>query len=160
MEMVIKSRRPNSLRLPNYDYSTAGRYFLTLCTKSKQEVFLDAKIRQITLHAVRQISNWSKVRLDAFCIMPDHLHFLLVIENDHDYNISGFVRNFKSKTYHELKRSHGFTESLWQRNFYDHIIRNESDYWEKFWYIVRNPIKGGLTEEEFDLEFVYVKQSI
>ena len=88
--------------------------------------------------------------------MPDHIHVLIVLPNKSAKSVSAFIRNFKAKFYHELRWKEGRKNSPWQRNYYDHIIRNDLDFSEKLNYIMNNPIKGRLTLQECDPEYMYV----
>ena len=92
--MKLPKRKPN--RLPNFDYSTPGAYFITICTQDKKCILgqivgggdLDAP--QISLSTIgkkvwrnielsRQIPN---IHVDKYVIMPNHIHFILVIANE------------------------------------------------------------------------------
>ena len=158
------------IRLGNYDYSRNGAYFVTICTQNKQHYFWDySKPVGGDAHIAPPINNICDIstplpfelsdigqtvqkyisRINGiikYVIMPNHVHIILKIENDSvlpsgamwasppTQSLPKLIRSFKVIVTKEL----GF--SPWQRNYYDHIIRNDrelSDIWN---YIEYNPI--------------------
>ena len=150
--MELPSRKPN--RLPEYDYSRAGYYFITVCVKDKEPLLwlpsvgatcgrpplsplgLIAEEELLRLDAI-----YANVRLDKFVVMPNHIHLILIIESDGcgrpqvAPTISRVMKQFKGIV---TKRA-GFP--LWQKSFHDHVIRNEADYLRVWDYIDTNPLK-------------------
>ncbi len=157
--MNLFPRRPNTLRLPGIDYSSGGAYFLTICTQEKQQIFTDKSIRKLALNAVKQVSAWAGILLVAACCLPDHIHLLILLNQQSKKSVSSLVRNFKAKFYQDYRKSTGEKKSPWQRNYYDHIIRNDLDFNEKLQYIVENPMKANLTQQECDPEYVFLNLS-
>lgn len=148
--MAIPQRKPN--RLTGYDYSSAGYYFVTICTRNMDCVLshvvgCDAHIAplvkltdigQITFKHLLQIPG-----IDKYVIMPNHIHFIVKTDgtmwaSSPTQSLSQIVRSFKTVVSKEL----GY--SIWQRSYYDHIIRNEQDYRRIWSYIDENPIKWEL----------------
>jgi REP element-mobilizing transposase RayT len=156
----------HSVRLQNYDYSQAGAYFVTVCAQNRKCLFGDIANDDMVLNdygrAVRD--EWiktaeirSEIQLGEFVVMPNHFHGILIIGNDirrgtacrapterFGKPISGslpsIVRAFKSavtKRINEIRRSPGV--AIWQRNYYEHVIRNEMDYRQIAEYIIDNP---------------------
>ena len=144
------------IRLKSYNYSSAGAYLLTVCTKkrirylwndvgapigrpqnellSRYGMIVDTAINKIT-------EKYSAVSVDNYSIMPDHIHLLLVIHAD-EYG-RPMVAPTMSRVVQQLK---GYITkrigcSIWQKSFHDHIIRNEHDYLEALKYIEHNPYK-------------------
>ena len=83
--------------------------------------------------------NYNGISVDKYVIMPDHIHMIIKIDaggrGDPPLQIQDVIGRFKSFTTHE------FGKTLWQRSFYDHIIRGEEDYLEIWEYIENNPYK-------------------
>ena len=153
--MELPERKPN--RLKNYDYSSNGMYFITICSKNKEHIFgkiVGATIGRpsgmylsqygkIVKQAIDNINtHYPAVHVEKYVVMPNHLHLLLLIDT---YNESGrpMVAPTISTVIQQMKgyasKQIGF--SPWQKLFHDHIIRNEKDY-EKIWeYIDSNPLK-------------------
>lgn len=76
---------------------------------------------------------YNNITIDEYVIMPNHVHFILVIEQQNTLTASKIVQQFKGKVSKELKFS------IWQKLFYEHIIRNEKEYWHIKEYIKKNP---------------------
>ena len=141
-------RRQN--RLKEYDYSTPNAYFITVCTDKRKNLFwantANLGFLQLSPYgvavedAIKGIAkHYPAVSVDNYVIMPNHIHLLLQIHADSDGRsmiaptISTVVRQMKGVASKEA----GF--SLWQKGFYDHVIRNETDYLEIWKYIEGNP---------------------
>ena len=154
--MKIKSRKPT--RLKDYDYSNNGVYFLTICSKNKRKIFstivgdgvLDVPVVALSEYGQlieTQINNmatyYKNIKIDNYVIMPNHIHILLNIES---IGMSGTpsptnetIPMFVSTLKRFVNKKAG--ASLFQRSYFDHIIRNEEDYITHYEYIQVNPIK-------------------
>ena len=168
MEIKTKKYNRRSIRLQRYDYSLPGAYFITICIH-KQKMLLKIKGVKMMIRSV-----WSSLpdrffplKLDEFVIMPNHIHAILcinIVEADlvsarnkmkpmSAPTISRIVQAFKSITTYKyilgVKENNWplFDNRLWQRNYYDHIIRSEKSLNYIREYIVNNPIRW-----EFDKE--------
>jgi len=139
-----------SIRLKNYDYSQAGYYFVTICTQDKKNVLWENvgapigrpplnKIGIIIEEALYNIPKYySNVLIDCSVIMPNHIHFILIINSGRPMGaptVSGMINQFKGYVTKQI----GY--SIWQKLFYEHIIRNENELKEIREYIQNNPIK-------------------
>jgi len=133
-------------RLPGYDYSAENYYFVTVCTQQKRCLFGDGtalsplgKLAESELlHISERIPG---VRIDKYVVMPNHIHAIVVLGCDGAERsrplptLSTVVGLYKSG----VSRLAG--EPIWQKSFYDHIIRNEESYLEIWRYIDENPLK-------------------
>ena len=139
--------------MEHFDYAANGYYFITICTKDKRNVFSNAVgngfIRSaagslVEEHLLNIPNHHPMVRIDKYVIMPNHIHVIIVIENaitdrmNPVPTISTVVGQFKAG----VSRALGFP--VWQKSFYDHIIRNETDYQMIWQYIENNPTKWHL----------------
>ncbi|HHD92174.1 MAG TPA: transposase [Candidatus Portnoybacteria bacterium] len=189
-----------SVRLSEYDYSSSGWYFITICTQNHYELFgkiVDSKmilneygkiVEKVLLKLPQRYKN---VELDEYVIMPNHFHGIIVINNDDDTDsvgaglvparemgdycetgdhkdlscdhkgrpytardnennkptIGNITGAFKSITTNEyirgvkIKKWTPFNYRIWQRNYYEHIIRNEKSLNKIRQYIIDNPPK-------------------
>ncbi len=152
-----------SIRLKEYDYSQPGAYFVTICTRERECLFgeiVDGEMRlngagQIMADAWRWLGvQYPYVGLDGSVVMPNHLHGIIVICDDVRRGVS---RNAPTKTRKPLGRLIGafktvstkrlnesrLTEGapLWQRDFYEHVVRNEDELEAIREYIVSNPAR-------------------
>lgn len=234
-----------SIRLKGYDYSQAGAYFVTICTQNRAEIFGEIRNGEMALsEAGKMIDHWwnvlpskfSNVILDAFVIMPDHMHGILVIDDevnvgadqrvcpnvqkipdqcvclDTKYGecvdfdmyqceqrgyfdvpqgehagspvrrefqgehigspqrgspvriegndgIPKMIQWFKTMTTNEYIRHvktdgwERFDGKMWQRNYYERIIRNDEELWNVQEYIRKNPMKWGIPDDEDVISF-------
>ena len=134
-----------SLRIPEYDYSEANFYFITICTDGKKCIFGEAgnlnwlgRIAEENLIKISAINP--SIRLDHYVVMPNHIHAILDVGPDNQKNLSNVIGQYKmSVTKLARKKVAGFR--VWQRSYHDHVIRNQVGY-EKIWaYIENNPLK-------------------
>lgn len=154
MSMDFPNRKPN--RLTEYDYSQAKACFVTICTEKRRNLFWDVgavidrplQEPKYTLYgkivdeAIKNIPlHYPAVSVDKYVVMPNHVHLLLQINTDADGRpmvaptISTIVQQMKGAA---SKRA-GF--SLWQKGFYDHVVRGYDDYLDVWQYIENNPAK-------------------
>lgn len=143
-------------RLKEYDYSTPGAYFITICTKDRKNILSnivrdDTHATKISLSKIGEIAkqellnletHYPNVKIDKYVIMPNHIHLIIKIDND----LSGGHGDPPLQVFDIIGRFKSFTMkkcdiNLWQRSFHDHIIRDEEDYLKIWNYIDTNPQK-------------------
>ena len=161
----MKKRKLNRLR--DYDYSKSGYYFVTICTKDRNEFFGRVEEEKMNLNNFGEIvsqcwydlpKHYSNCSLDSFVIMPNHVHGIIVIDNEKivgnglkpfpTYGLPEIVRGFKtfsSRRINEMiKEDNNFQ---WQKSFFDHVIRNEKSLENLRQYIIYNSLKWELDIE-------------
>lgn len=154
--MELPKRKNN--RLKDYDYSSAGVYFITICSKDRKPVFSkivgdgDHDVPRIFLYRYGEIIEknlecmnrvYDYIKIDKYVIMPNHIHILMSVYNSGmskspsptNETIPSFVFTFKRFVNKEAG------ENIFQRSYYDHIVRDERDYLSRWQYIENNPIK-------------------
>ena len=138
--------RRKCLRLPNFDYAQPGfAYFMTLCVRDSQPLFKnDALAEQVTTipHNVRREYG---AQVYAYCLMPDYLHLVMSLVETAK-TVPEVVRNFKKLTT-QAAWDHGYQGGLWQRSFYDHVIRQPENLESICRYVLENPVRAGLVEQ-------------
>ena len=152
-----------TIRLQNYDYSQSGAYFVTICTKERQNLFGKIDNDILTLNSIGEIAEteWHKtshvrsnVELDEYIIMPNHLHGIILITNESNDTksetggLGEIIRAFKTfsaRRINNMRKTTGVP--LWQRGFYEHIIRNDDDLNRIRDYIINNPLNW--TKDEY-----------
>jgi putative transposase len=153
-------RRRNGLRYSGYDYAQAGAVFVTICTHNRQRLFgvVDgdgvglSPSGEYAAFRWRQISQrFSGVLVDTHVIMPDHIHAILHTGADPSLSlhpsIGDIVRWFKSTLHADYSKGvrhlgwSPYDRRLWQRDYYDHIIRDERDLDRIRAYIEANPAR-------------------
>ena len=170
-----------SIRLKGYDYSQDGAYFVTICVDRRECLFGDVVDGQMRLNKYGAIvaEEWQRssvirreIELDAWVVMPNHFHGIVIIDipvgsngNNHvgandrsplrDYthprmkpkSLSSLMAGFKSvvtKEINILRDAPG--TKLWQRNYYEHIIRNQDAMDKIRRYIVNNPLSWSIDQ--------------
>ncbi len=155
--MSIKKELPKrkSLRLASYDYSNVGAYFVTICTKNKEMLFAPVGADSISARMIERtfletIAKYPGVDSPIYVVMPNHFHAIITISRadmESAPTLSDIVQSFKRYSTLEyiklVKRGvlPPFDQQIWQRSFYDHVIRNQHDFDDIYAYISENPIR-------------------
>jgi len=137
------------LRLRNFDYSDPNHvYFLTICARHLSFPFLNAALADEVISSLHHLRRGKGIPLYCYCLMPDHLH-MVVSPSESTGSVSKVVQGFKSFT---TRRAwgHGIKGKLWQKSFYDHIVRKEEDLRSICEYILANPVRRGLVGKAED----------
>ena len=168
MLSTLPSRK--RLRLKEYDYTQAGAYFVTICTHMRSCLFGQVRDDEMLLSPAGLIVEQELLRsplvrptlqLDEFVVMPNHLHFIAVFAPEEERTdqplvptgkvaptLGNFLAQFKSiatkRMQAELKMTTG---QIWQRGYYDHVIRDDEDLNRIRQYIIENPLAWALDTE-------------
>jgi putative transposase len=138
-------------RLKSFDYAGLNRYFLTICVRHRALVFVDAAAVSLALSQLSDTADAEHFSVIAYCFMPDHLHALVEgLQPDADFR--RFVRVFKQRSSFHWKRRTG--SELWQRSFFEHVLRDDEDSPEVAKYILDNPVRAGLVATPQEYPFV------
>ena len=157
MFLQLPKRKPN--RLKDYDYSQNGAYFITICVKDRKELLgkevegdghsepyvLLSEYGRVADKYIRRIKG-----IDQYVVMPNHIHMIILIDNQENGpmwasaptpSIPQLIKSLKTLISKEIGRS------IFQRSYYDHVIRNEKEYEQVCQYIETNPLRW--TEDEY-----------
>jgi len=157
----VRGRR--SVRLRGHDYS-AGTYFVTICADNRVPTFGDVVQRRVHLSAAGRVARacWLQitrhhphVRLDAFVVMPDHIHGILCFTSPSvspdrrrrfgdavPGSLSTILGSYKAEVTKRINAErHTPGQRVWQRNYYEHVVRDQTDLHQIRWYIITNPIR-------------------
>lgn len=153
------TRRNN--RLKEYDYTSNGYYYVTICTDGRREWLGNIMNGGMIINSYGTIcqqcwmdlpNHYNNILLDAYIIMPNHIHGIIIIDNsnkregckpsptDKSYSLSEIIRGFKtfsSKQINQIIKTHD--KFKWQRSFHDHIVRNDKSLDNIREYIINNP---------------------
>jgi len=139
-----------SIRLDRFNYDGRGWFFVTTCCADRRPIFHSHAIAGQVLDILRADSARHSFAVHAYCLMPDHLHVLLeAIEPLCD--LSRFIKSFKQRSgflYRQQARA-----QLWQRFFFDHVLRPRESPEPIAWYIWLNPVRAGLCPAPHDYAF-------
>ena len=155
--MKTEFKKRKNLRVPQYNYSNIGYYFITICIKNRKCILsqiintteknsINLKLLQYGEISEKIIENTNKVydniQIYDYVIMPNHIHFICEITKNVKNNalpqnaiIPSIVGTLKKLINKECK------EKIWQRNYYEHIIRNEKEYLKILQYMQDNPYR-------------------
>ena len=169
MSLVYPQRK--SIRLKEYDYSQPGEYFVTICTNEHDYKFGEIVNEEMRLDEMGKIVkgcweeipiHFSNVELDEYVVMPNHVHGIIILNErvGVEYiqplqktfqhvipkSLGSIVRSFKAAVIRQFRKN-GYPDFLWQRNYFEHIIRNDKELNNIRDYIVNNPLKWSIDEE-------------
>lgn len=159
-----KINKRKSIRLKEYDYSQSGAYFITICTKDRINILSNINknvgvnlvythltpIGELVNKTIIELKNNFNIEINYYVIMPNHIHMIIEIYENKKADtrtvltLSNIICYLKSKTtvnylkYNKENKLHN--KKLWQRNYYEHIIRDKKEMEEIIKYIINNPI--------------------
>ena len=141
MSRELAKRKQN--RIPDYNYAAAGAYYITFCTRGRNCVLRDEKKnlteegRNIS-EAIEAISEkYEYIRADRYIVMPDHVHVILEIDSwENKVSIETVINQTKRRA--SLKSGY----SLWQKGYYEHVVRDSDDYRRICEYMENNPARS------------------
>ncbi len=143
MQYNKKMYKRHSIRLKKWDYKKEGLYFITICIQNRECLLGEIIENKMELNQAGKIvekellniqRKYKKSNINIYQIMPNHIHIILEIEKRNATTIGNIIRYFKGRVSSRPK-------ICWQRNYYEHIIRNEREYLAICNYIINNPIK-------------------
>jgi len=164
---MTKTKHRQSIRIPEYDYSTTGGYFVTICTYNRDWLFGEIVDGEMRLNECGEIVDniWQKlpnrfpnIELDQFMVMPNHFHGIIKIVSVgaiHELplhresqpprqrrkmllpKIIGYFKMNTAKQINIIRQNPG--TPVWQRNYYEHVIRQGTELDETRTYIQNNP---------------------
>ena len=157
------SSKFGAARWPSHDYASPGAYFVTACAHQKKLIFQRPAIAAIIEQAWDEIpGHFPDVILDAFVVMPNHIHGILIISDGESGSVapqhaealrsqaplSVIVRSFKAAVTREVRLQELWDgDRLWQPNFYDRVVRNEPELDRIREYITFNPVAWQFDQE-------------
>jgi REP-associated tyrosine transposase len=139
LEFTRKNHRLNPI-----NYLGQKWFFITMCCEHREQIFLASDSAAWIVDVLRAESTKHQFIVDAFCVMPDHLHFL-AFGTTQDSNLLAYAKSFKQKTAYTYQQKYGVR--LWQRNFYDHVLRADEHSGRIAAYIWMNPVRKGLCKD-------------
>jgi len=149
-----------SIRLVGYDYSQSGAYFITICTPNRECIFGEIVDRVMNYNELGNIarSYWQNlarhhpnIAIDEWIVMPNHLHGIIII-HESSKPISEIIRGFKTFSARPINKyldRKGYP--LWQRNYYEHIIRSEDELNNVRQYMINNPTNWDTDKNNINL---------
>jgi putative transposase len=156
-----------SIRLAGYDYTAPGSYFITICTARRADLFgkiVDGQMQASLFGEIagrewlRLEERFPQLKLDAFVVMPNHLHGIIILIGDKPGleepgaregfgcpvpgSLPSLVRSYKSAVTLKINARRNLPGiPVWQRNYWEHAIRDEVDWSRIREYVVNNPLR-------------------
>ena len=131
-----------NIRLKPYDYSTDGHYFVTICVHQRKPII--DKYKEIVESVLRELpGRFSGLSIDYHVLMASHVHFIFVLQGA-EVPLWEVVRTFKAL----VSRRIG-AKNLWQRGYYEHVVRNEKALLKIREYIQNNPLAEKIEFDQF-----------
>ncbi|HUF02874.1 MAG TPA: transposase [Aridibacter sp.] len=131
-----------SVRLRSARYES-GTHFVTITTKDRVRSFENPEMAERTINVLLNLREKHKFQLFSYCLMPDHFHALIRVD-DSDLDLSSICGRFKGLTTREFW--HFGDGKLWQRGFYERIVKGDDAIYDCVRYIRENPVKAGLVD--------------
>jgi REP-associated tyrosine transposase len=156
--MTADDRKQRLHRLDQIFFRTPI-YFVTTCTNNRRAILAKQSVHQAFVRFAEkgaQRGAW----VGAYVLMPDHLHAFVGLD-DHKIDLPRWMKSLKN-TLSKVLRSDRIIAPHWQKDFFDHVLRSEESYEEKWHYVRANPVRAGLVKrwqdwpfggEIFDLEY-------
>jgi putative transposase len=150
---LTDSDRPKRkrIRLDRERYATVGSvWHVTFDTAGRRPVLANYVVAELVVDTLEDRCRKAGANLLLYCVMPDHVHVLVVIEHDDLISIVRAVKSILGRWW----KSQGNQQDLWQRSFYDRGIRTERDSDEVIGYILKNPVDEGLVADWSDYSLI------
>jgi putative transposase len=159
-----KIHHRRSIRLRGYDYSQSGAYFVTICTHNRELLFESESVENMLRNFWGKIpTRFSMAQLDEFVVMPNHVHGIIMIGQPRGIenvqprgvapttlgNVVDWYKTMTTNAYINGVNSNQwgrFKERFWQRNYFEHVVRDDEDLDRIRQYIIDNPTKWGEDE--------------
>jgi putative transposase len=134
-------------RLKGFEYVGFVTYFVTTCTEKHLRAFDDVEFGRWAVAQLLRQASLRKFEVSAYCLMPDHVHLLLRGRSD-DADLRSFIISWNTRTAFCWRRQHH--SQLWQKGYYDRVLRDSDDFFGIARYILRNPVEAGLVTRPED----------
>jgi putative transposase len=143
-ELAAGAGRKHLRRLDRvFDDVRGPVFFITCCVRDRQKVLADGRVAHILVEAWQtspEVYGWFVGR---YVVMPDHVHFFAGPRGDEAKSLSQFLASWKRWT-RRCMREQGGPGFAWQREFFDHLLRSDESYEQKWEYVRANPVRAGL----------------
>lgn len=121
-------------------------YFITTCVNDRKSILSSDSVENILFDEWRQALDRHGWAIGRYVIMPDHVHFFCRAVADAKGSLSDFIGRWKQWTSKRIISLLGVAAPFWQEGFFDHVLRSEESYSEKWLYVMNNPVRAGLVQ--------------
>ncbi|MEQ7922540.1 transposase [Xanthomonas sp. WHRI 1810A] len=123
--------------------ATGNIYLLTTVTHQRQPFFSDWRLGRLVVHQMRYMEREGLVHSMAWVVMPDHLHWLIALEQG---SLAALMSRMKSRSSQAFKERTRYSGAVWQKGYHDRALRRDEDLQQAARYIVANPLRAGLVK--------------
>lgn len=135
-----------------FDCVDAEVYYITCCVYERKPVLAQPRVAAILTEAWKTAGTLYKWLIGRYMIMPDHVHFFASPLGEEAKSLSAFMGGWKRWTRREIRRT-GSVGFAWQDEFFDHLLRSEESYAQKWEYVRQNPVRKGFIQRAEDWPF-------
>ncbi len=142
------------LRRLDHAWEKQPVYFITACVNGRRPVLANPEAYGVLLEewaAMRERHGWW---VGSYVVMPDHVHFFTTPAPGRDSSLSMTVGKWKEWTAKRILKLTARSGTLWQPEFFDHLLRSEESMAQKWDYVRENPVRAGLVERREDWPYV------
>lgn len=118
-------------------------FYITCCVGKRQPVLVTGIVAAVLTEAWRSASDIYGWRIGRYVVMPDHVHFFASCGGDETHDLSKFMGSWKRWTRRGIREC-GLPAFVWQREFFDHVLRSSESYSQRWEYVYQNPVRAGL----------------
>jgi len=147
MSSLLPTRK--RIRLAPEVYQGPAAFSVSISTAQRLPLFHNGYVVEMCVSALEKTSPRHSMVVLVYCFMPDHLHLLL--EGGEGSNLIRFMKTFKQVSAYCYRQA--FKQSLWQKGYYDHVLRKDEDVRTVAEYIFFNPVRAGLVESAWEYPF-------
>jgi REP element-mobilizing transposase RayT len=147
--MPEQKSHQKSLRLGRFDES-GFYYFLATVTKNRKPIFLERAAAQIVLDSLKWLDDNDRITLIAAIVMPDHVHFIAELKSA---SLVKLMHSLKSYTANEINRVLGQNGHVWENQYYERGIKDESSLNSLIRYCLENPVRKGIVSDFREYRF-------
>ena len=146
--------RRKQIRLAREVYARSGQpFFITVSAAGRQSIFANPRYARATFDSLLRGPLFCEAQCLAACLMPDHLHLLVIAKQTNIINLLDRWKSFTTNLLHGM----GLRGLVWQRSFHDHALRREEAMRQVAEYIINNPVRRGLVAEWQDYPYSWAE---
>jgi len=120
-------------------------YFVTVCCHNRRKIFISDDTVRVALESLVKCADSTDWNIWQICFMPDHVHMGLSPMREREQKLSKVMQRWKSSSKQRLNRA-GIAGDIWQREFFDRLLRSDESLTDKWRYVEMNPVRAGLCE--------------
>jgi REP element-mobilizing transposase RayT len=138
------------IRLPSHQRVL---YFITVCCFNRRTVFDNDHAVKIALESLSNCADATDWKVWQICFMPDHVHLMISPLSGREQMISKVIQRWKSSSKQRLNRA-GVEGVVWQREFFDRLLRSDESLTDKWRYVEMNPVRAGLCDDPAEFRYL------